>query len=518
MKFSKKPILLFIAAALTGFILLANCAGGPQPVQREAGKVYELVLLHTNDHHGAIDPTGTQGGLAERATFISQVRAENANVLLLDAGDMNTGQALSNMFSAEPDILAYNYMGYDATTFGNHEFDKDRATLLQQMAWANFPFLTANIMDGNKLLGGNQYKVFNYEGIRVGVFGVTIAQTPILTNPLNLRGLTFTNEIEAARNVVNILRSREKVDIVIALTHMGEIKINDDHITSHELAQAVTGIDIILDGHSHTLSTEVARFGETSLVQAGNWGKWVGQARLSVIDGKLTGFDWESVEISGFAPDAAVAAILAPFRERADAILQEVIGQAAGDFPHGRQRYEETAIGNMITDGIAWWARNVQNLEVDFAFSNGGGIRAPLSAGQLTRGDIITVLPFDNYVNVASLTGAELQELFNFIATIAQGAGAFPQFSADVRYTRNITEGTVTDITIGGAPIDPARVYRFATNDFVLAGGDGYPLTSAGNRLDTSMRVADVVIDFIIQSGGTVTPALDGRVVVTGGN
>jgi len=517
-----KQLAPFMAVLLT-IILIIGCASGAKPASREAGKTYELVLLHTNDHHGAILPNDGRGGLAERTTFVRQVRAANKNVLLVDAGDVNTGTALSNMFAAEPDFEAYNIMGYDAMTFGNHEFDGTLAKLNKQINDAAFPFVSSNIKTSDgKFLGGNQYLIKDYDGFRVGIFGITTLRTLSIASPD--KSLTFVPEIEAARAVVNILKKREKADIVIALTHIGNVQEASDHVTSPELALAVPGIDIIVDGHSHTKFNVPLKMGSW-IVSANEWGKFVGQGKLSVRDGSLIGFEWNLVEINNkdnkaFAANAAVNAMFAPFIVKADASLKEVVGQASDTFIFGNRltRYQETAIGNMICDANVWYFRNLYNQNIDFAFHNGGNIRAELPKGPLTREQILTVLPFENYLYIVSLKGSELNELFDFIATIPQGNGGFPQFSKDVRYTLDVPNKRISNLTIGGAPIDPNKTYRFCTNDYLLEGGDGYTvLKKAQNPFNASLLLSYVVIEYIAAQSGIITPATDGRMNVIGG-
>jgi 5'-nucleotidase/UDP-sugar diphosphatase len=517
-----------LGAAFLGLALMAGCAGGPkpkEPVRREPGKTYELVLLHTNDHHGAVEPINGRGGLAERAGFIKAVRGENPQVLLVDAGDVNTGPALSNMFSAEPDFLAYKAMGYDAGVFGNHAFDGSREKLERQIALGAYPFVCSTIKtaDGG-WLGGNRYLVKDYEGFRVGLIGITTLRTLSIASPD--KSLGFLPEIEAAQAAVRVLREEEKADIVIALTHIGDVKEAPDHVTSPELAAAVPGIDIIVDGHSHSFFEAPRREGNTWIVSANEWGKYVGQGKLSVVDGKLAAFDWKPVAIGspdGKAPyqaEPGVAALLEPYIEKARASLKEVVGEAAETFVFGNRltRYQETAIGNMITDSNVWYFKNVFNQDIDFAFHNGGNIRAELPQGPLTREQILTVLPFENYLYIVSLKGSELQGLFDFIATVPQGSGAFPQFSREVRYTLDVPGKAIRDLTVGGAPIDPGKTYRFCTNDYLLGGGDGYTaLTRAENPFNTSLLLSYVVIEYIASRDGIISPQTDGRMTVVGG-
>ncbi|MCL2320262.1 MAG: 5'-nucleotidase C-terminal domain-containing protein [Treponema sp.] len=528
MKIKKLPLVL-VTAALAVSVLLAGCASGLQPIKREAGKTYQLVLLHTNDHHGAVLPSADkQGGLAERATFIQSVKKDNPNVLLVDAGDINTGTALSNMFNAEVDFKAYNIMGYDAATFGNHEFDGNMAKLTTQLGLATFPFVSSNIMTSDgKFLGGHQYLVKNYEGFRVGIIGITTLRTKEIATPD--KSLIFLPEIEAAKAAVALLKNVEKVDIVIALAHMGSVKEAPNHVISSELAAAVTGIDIIVDGHSHTYMKAPQKVGNTYIVSANEWGKYVGDGKLSIVDGKLTGFDWTAVEINNkdkqtYAADPVIAALIAPYKTKADASLKEVIGQAADDFIFGNRltRYQETALGNMINDANVWYFKTVYNQNIDFAFHNGGNFRAPINKGPITTEAVLTVLPFANYLYVISMKGSDLQQLFNFIGTIAQGAGGFPQFSKEVRFTIDKTpgqdKGTVSNITIGGQPIDPNKTYRFCTNDYILNGGDGYTVVKdkAQSPFNTSLLLSFVVSEYI-KNQKTITPAMDGRLNVIGG-
>jgi 5'-nucleotidase/UDP-sugar diphosphatase len=485
-----------------------------------AGPTQELVLLHTNDHHGVVLPNNGRGGLAQLAAYVKAVKATNPQVLLVDAGDINTGTALSNMFAAEPDILAYNLMGYDAGIFGNHEFDGNQEKLLKQIEQAQFPLLSSNIKtaDGN-YLGDGPCLVKKYDGFTVGLFGITTLRTQIIASPD--KSLVFINEIKAAKEMVDLLRNQEKVDIVIAITHMGDVKEAPDHITSPELAEAVPGIDIIVDGHSHSFFEAPKKAGNTYIVSANEWGKYVGQGKLTIRNGMLVNFTWAPVEI---APDQEVSAMLEPYIKKADESLKEVVGQAAAPFVFGNRltRYQETALGNLITDANVWYFKTMYNQEIDFAFHNGGNIRTELPQGPITQEQILTVLPFENYLYIVSLKGSDLIELFNFIGTIPQGAGGFPQFSQEVRFTIDKTagqdKGVINGLTIGGAPVDPGRTYRFCTNDYIFGGGDGYEVMNrAENPFNTSLLLSYVVVEYIRAQNGPVSPATDGRLTVVGG-
>jgi 5'-nucleotidase/UDP-sugar diphosphatase len=422
------------------------------------------------------------------------------------------------MFAAEPDIAGYNIMGYDAAIFGNHEFDGTQAKLDKQIGQAKYPFVNSNIKTADgKFLGGNQYLVKKYNGFTVGLFGITTLRTKIIASPD--KSLTFINEIDAARDAVNILRNKEKVDIVIGITHIGDVKEAPDHITSPELAAAVPGIDIIVDGHSHTYMEKPIQAGSTWIVSANEWGKYVGHAVLTVQNGKIASFRWKPIAIE---PDPEVVKMLEPYIKKANESLKEVVGEAADNFIFGNRltRYQETAIGNLITDANVWYFKTVYNQQIDFAFHNGGNIRAELPKGPITQERILTILPFENYLYIVSLKGSEIIELFDFIGTIQQGAGGFPQFSSEVRYTIDKTQGmgVIRNLTIGGVPVDPNKTYRFCTNDYILGGGDGYEvMKKAQNPFNTSLLLSYVVVEYIKSLGKPVSPATDGRLTVIGG-
>jgi 5'-nucleotidase/UDP-sugar diphosphatase len=298
---------------------------------------------------------------------------------------------------------------------------------------------------------------------------------------------------------------------------MGNVKEAPDHVTTTELAEVVEGIDIIIDGHSHTYMDVPVKVNDTWIVSANEWGKYVGHGKLTVSGGKLTDFFWRPIAIG---PDREVAAMIEPYVKKAGESLKEVIGTAAGDFEFGNRlpRYQETAIGNLITDANYWYFTEVQKQNLDFAFHNGGNIRDGLNKGNITREQILTILPFENYLYIVSLKGSEIIELFKFIANIPQGAGGFPQFSKEVRYTIDKQSGSVTELSIGGAPVDPDKTYRFCTNDFLLGGGDGYAiLEKSTDRYNTSQLLSNIVIEYIKSRGDPVSPLTDGRLTILNG-
>lgn len=521
----KKSTVFFLFALAFSLIFLSCKTSGSNalPVTRAAGKEYSLSIFHVNDTHGALLPNEkNQGGFAYASRYIKDEKAKVENALVLHAGDVNTGSALSNMFAAEPDIKAFNEMGLDYACFGNHEFDGSLEKLKKQMALSKFQWLSANIKNGRNYLS-KPYAIKNYNGFRVAVIGLTTNRSKIIASP-DTR-LNFSNELEAAKATVQKVREQEKADIVIILSHLGDILEAEGQVTSVKIAEEVPGIDLIVDGHAHTFMEAPKIVNGVPIISANEHAKYVGHGVMKIVDGKVKSFTWKAVPIVSdtMEADSAIEAMLKPYIEKADASLHEVVMKTTADFEFGKKltRYREMPLGNFVCDGIAAYVRST-GIAIDGAFTNGGGIRAALPKGNVTRNDILTVLPFENYVYVISLNGEKVQKLFEFIASIKQGAGAFAQVSKEIRYTITYDaegNGTLSDLTIGGKAVDPKKTYKFATNDYVAKGGDGYEvLKSSSDTYNTSMLLSSAVIEYAQKLGkGAITPIIDGRIKTING-
>jgi len=525
-----KRIRIILAASLLlvalPFALIAN-GGGEVPLKGSG----EIIVLHTNDFHGHPIkffhyPSPDVGGLPAIATLVEDIRDEHPNVLLLDAGDLNTGRPESNFFDTTPDIIGYNYIGYDALTLGNHEFDKPLAILEKQQRLANFPFISANISyaDGTPVV--EPYIIKTFDDIRVGIFGLTTAETPTVTSPNITGSLLFEDEVEAAKRIVAELEP--KVDIIIAVGHLG--LYDDNTLGSRRVVSMVDGIDLFIDGHSHTNLSEAVWVNETPIVQAWQWGLHVGKATITVDNGKLSAFDWEALPVNlkevsedadgnniytyigeEYTEDPYLLAALIPYKNQVEVELGEIIGNATAFFNQSEVRITETALGNLVSDAMLW---ETERLEVDFAIQNGGGIRADLPEGSIKKKLIYEILPFDNTVITVEMTGVEVQEMFDFFPTIPRGKGGFPQVSKGVEFTVDFTSGETRDISINGEPIDPGRTYKVATNSFLATGGDKYVMMTNGYQYDTSRFQRDTLIDYIQHLGGSITPKVEGRITV----
>jgi 5'-nucleotidase/UDP-sugar diphosphatase len=526
MKFKQTPLFFLIAASLGG------CAVGPL-AGPQADKTYQITVLHTNDHHGRFwKNSDGEYGMAARKTVIDGIRADVAAKggysLLLDGGDVNTGVPESDLQDAVPDFKGMNLMGYDAMAVGNHEFDKPLSVLKMQRELAQFPMLSANIYEGGERKFA-PYKIFNLGGVRVGVMGLTTEDTYKMVHPDNVKHIEFRSVIDEAAKVVPELRA--KADVVIAATHMGHYE-DGKHGTQApgdvEMARAVKGIDLVVGGHTQNPACMKAeneldrayvpgtacqpdRQNGTWIVQAHEWGKYVGRADFEYRNGEFklvkyvlipvnlkktvkTADGKSSKENYGalFAENKDMLALLTPHQEFGQQKLGVQIGATDTRLEGDRSavRAKPASMGVLI--GMAM----MDKTKADFAVLNSGGVRDSIAAGPITYKDVLKVQPFSNTVATLNLNGNEVMAYLNAAAKMSVGSGAFPQF-AGLRLV--ITGDKVSSASIQGAAIDPAKTYRMAINNFQAAGGDGYPkMTDHPSYVNSGFVDADVLRAYIV--------------------
>lgn len=508
-------------------VLLFSCVS-----MGDESREHRLVVLHTNDTHGHpvsfFDyPMPGVGGLPVRSTFVKSEREKSENLLVLDAGDLNTGRPESNFYKAEPDLIGMNHIGYDAMVLGNHEFDNSLDVLKEQMELADFPLLSANIRrkDGSELC--KPYIIKKFKGFKVAILGLTTEETLSIGNPEIIKDLVIEDEVVVARRLVPELR--KKADLVIALVHLGIY--DDNHRGSKRLAYNVDGIDLIIDGHSHTNLEEPLKVRNSYIVQAWHWGLTVGRAEITIKNRKIVGFGWKQIPMNlknvkrladgskeitikgkEIGEDKELVEKLKSYVDGVKVMLAEKIGEAKEPFLNDNVRKRETALGSMVADSMLWYAAHQ---EPDFAIQNGGGIRAALPSGEISKQTVYEILPFDNSVVVLSLKGEQVEELFNYIAAIPRGKGAFPQVSKGISFKLDRDTGRCENVLINGRPIDKERVYKIVTNSYLAAGGDGYKIfRKALDKNDTSRFQRDVFIDYIKELKRALVPETYHRIKV----
>ncbi|EKR8079593.1 5'-nucleotidase C-terminal domain-containing protein [Campylobacter fetus] len=466
----------------------------------------ELLILHTNDHHGALLPYETKdgtliGGVALQANLVKQMRNEYKNALLLDAGDVNTGSSLSNIFDAKPDILAFNALKYDAATLGNHEFDGTYEKLKMQMELSNFPWLSANVKFENNYIA-KPYIIKDFNGFKVAIMGLTTSTTKYITIPAKFDGangekIEFLPEIHAAKETLDEIKNTNP-DFVIALVHIGDIKGDPVHITSVDLANNTHGIDLIIDGHSHSVFQKPLVINGVPIVSAGSNNRYVGKAVLNLKDKKIK---WNLVELTSkdFDLDDEMNGILEPFIRIHDEALNSKIITLKEPllFENNEIRFKQLPIGRHVTDSMINLLFKF-GIKADFGIINSGAIRSGINAGDVSKKDILISMPFPNTISAVSLKGDEVMELFNYIINIKPGFGGFAQISKDVSFTIDSSNKTILNLKIKNEPINPSKLYTIAVTDFLANGGDGYAILKKGiNKFDSSVTLNEAFIEYL---------------------
>jgi 5'-nucleotidase/UDP-sugar diphosphatase len=480
---TKRTTHLFLIL-LTLLYSFLSCAYTPD-------KVYKLTILHTNDHHGRFWANDKgELGLAARATLIQKLREEIKNdgghVLLIDAGDVNTGIPQSDLLQAEPDFRGMNLLGYDVMAIGNHEFDNTLEVIKKQQEWAGFPFISANIYhkDSNQRVFPSHFEK-RFEDLDITIMGLTTEDTPLKSKRGNRELVTFTKTVDEAKKLVPELRA--KTDVLIALTHMGhypDARHGADAPGDVTLAREVNGIDLIVGGHTQKALHQADIQNGTIIVQAEEWGKFLGRVDLEFLNGKVTLKKYELIPVNYQQPtptleqDAQMLALLKPFKDIGDATLLIDVGFSEVDFDGERKsvRNRETNLGNLLTQVYR------EKLKADIGITNGGGIRASMPAGKLTYVSVLTVLPFGNEVGLATIKGSELKDYLSYLITQfgpENGAetGSFPHMSG-VEALINRTDNTVSEIKINGKAVCLSSNYTIAISNFLAGGGDKYPKLS----------------------------------------
>lgn len=515
---------------LLALATLAACSTPPSVPEKD--KTYRITILHTNDHHGRFWKNNDgEYGMSARKTVIDSIRRDVASgggySLLLDGGDVNTGVPESDLQDAVPDFKGMNLLGYQAMAVGNHEFDKPRSVLTMQRALAQFPMLSANIYENGKRMF-TPYKIFVLGGVRVGVMGLTTEDTHKMVHPDHVKNLEFRSVIAEAAQVIPEIR--RQADVVIAVTHMGHYE-NGAHGTQAEgdveMARATRGIDLIVGGHTQNPACMKAenvldrayvpgaecqpdRQHGTWIVQAHEWGKYVGRADFDYRNGEFRLVKYalipvnlkKSVEsadgkttLQTYTPEIVenkdMLALLSPYQSTGQARLGMEIGSTDGRLEGDRAvtRVKQTAMGVLVGRAL------MEKTNADFAVTNAGGIRDSISQGKITYKDVLKVHPFGNTIATIDLSGAEVLAYLDAVVKMSPGSGAFPQFAG---IQMLVESGKVSSASLQGTPLQAQKTYRLAVNNFQAVGGDGYPkLTGHPSYQNTGFVDADVLKAFI---------------------
>ncbi|HGM5964964.1 TPA: bifunctional UDP-sugar hydrolase/5'-nucleotidase UshA [Serratia marcescens] len=530
MRFSLKTTACALAVSLT---LLSGAASA-----WEKDKTYAITILHTNDHHGHFwQNDHGEYGLGAQKTLVDGIRqevaAQGGSLLLLSGGDINTGVPESDLQDAEPDFRGMNLVGYDAMAIGNHEFDNPLSVLRQQEKWATFPLLSANIYQkstGQRLF--KPYALFDKQGIKIAVIGLTTDDTAKIGNPEYFTDMEFRVPAQEAKQVVEQLRKDEKPDVIIAATHMGHYD-NGEHGSNApgdvEMARSLPAgyLDMIVGGHSqdpvcmagdnrkqvdYVPGTPCSpdRQNGTWIVQAHEWGKYVGRADFEFRNGELKLVHYQLIPVNlkkkvekadgtservyytqQIAEDPTMMKLLTPFQEKGKEQLSVKIGSVNGKLEGDRSkvRFVQTNLARVML------AAQRERADADFAVMSGGGVRDSIESGDITYKNVLKVKPFGNTLVHVDMKGREVEQYLAVVANMKPDSGAYAQF-ANVSL---VADGKgVSEVKINGQPLQADKTYRMATLNFNALGGDGYPkLDGLPSYVNTGFIDAEVLKQYI---------------------
>lgn len=499
---------------------------------------YKLTILHTNDFHARFEPISrfdsgcsaednTEGkcfgGSARLVTAINAERAKGGNILLVDGGDQFQGTLFYTYYKGKLAAEMMNKMGYDAMTVGNHEFDDGPEVLRGFMDAVNFPVVMSNADVSNEPLLADVLQksvVIEKGGQKIGIIGLTPEDTHELASPG--KNITFSDPSLAVQSEVDRMISLD-VNKIVVLSHSG---FGVDQV----VAANTKGVDVIVGGHSNTLLSNTneraegpypVMVGETAIVSAYAYGKYLGALNLVFDDaGKIVSAIGEPLIMDGAvveddATKARISEAAAPLEE----IRQKVVASAASAIEGNSKvcRIEECPMGNLVADAML---ARVADQGVSIAIANSGGIRASIDAGEVTMGEVLTVLPFQNTLSTFEVSGQTvIDALENGVSQVEDVKGRFPQI-AGLKFTWDPAvapnEGRIAEVLVmkDGAwvPIDPAAAYLLVSNNYVRGGGDGYKMfQTAAKAYDFGPDLADVLAEYLAERP-QYQPFTDGRI------
>lgn len=521
-----------IARSLLAAAVSALCA-------QQAYADSTVTILHTNDFHSKVEPISKYdspcsvednaagecfGGYARLVTAIEEARARNPDALLFDGGDQFQGSLFYTYYKGKVAAEIMNKLAYDGMTVGNHEFDDGPVVLRQFIDSVNFPVLMSNADVSKEPALANKIMrsvVIEKAGERYGIVGLTPQDTSELASPGP--NVSFSDPVEAVQNEVNEL-TEQGIDRIIVLSHSG-------YGVDQRVAAETTGVDVIVGGHSNTFLSNnddsasgpyPTMIGNTAIVQAYAYGKYVGELNVTFNDaGEVINATGEPVQVNAdIAEDEAIVARVAELAVPLDKIRNEVVAETAAVIEGNREvcRVQECAMGNLVADALL---DRVSDQGISIAIMNSGGLRASIDAGEVTMGEVLTVLPFQNTLSTFEVSGADVvAALENGVSQVEEVKGRFPQV-AGLKFTWDSSvppnEGRIIDVLVmkddGWTPIDPEARYGVVSNNYVRGGGDGYDMfaDNASNVYDFGPNVENVVAGFLA-ANAPYEPVVDGRI------
>ncbi|EJU24752.1 5'-nucleotidase, C-terminal domain protein [Peptoanaerobacter stomatis] len=493
-------------------LLLALGLSAYKPVFADDSKT--ITIIHTNDVHGRAE--GDQKeliGYAKLKTFYDAQKAKNPDTLLVDAGDTLHGTTFANISEGKNMLNLMNEIGFAVGIPGNHDFNYGYERLIALEKDAKFDYLCANVVrkDGTKDFKANVIK--DIDGVKIGFFGIATPETLYKSSPKNTANVDFLDYIQTSKKQVEELK-KQGAQIIVAVTHLGIDESSSER--SDILAKEVDGIDLIIDGHSHTRLPEGLKIKNTLIVQTGEYLKNIGVVNLEIKDGKIQSAKANLVsfeQAKDIKPDEKIAKEIQAAIAANKPMLDKVIGYNETELVGVREkvRASETNLGDLVTDAMK------KSISSDVAITNGGGIRASIKKGDIKMGDILTSFPFTNFVVGLEVKGDVIASaLEHGVDKAPEPAGKFPQVSG-LTFIYDISQPSgkrVSDIKVNGENLDTKKSYKLATNDFMAIGGDDYTMFKGAKKIAENALLSDVLVDYIKENGGKINYKENGNRIV----
>ncbi len=523
--------------------LLGSLLFGEEPVSLQ-----RLTVFFTNDVHGGITETKAEflnpefppvlGRGASAARIIKKVRQQGEQagfpVLVLDAGDIFQGTLVGTLSKGKAVVEFMNKIGYDACVPGNHDFDLGKENLIELIRSSNFPWVSANIYDkstGKIWQWVKPWIILHRNGLKIGITGATTIGTKHMSFPKNIEGLDFRPEIPALQKAVDTLRA-QGVDIVIAIVHLGlpydpregyeKLKqetlqqvLQKPYVNAMEVAHFVHGIDLLLGGHLHRGYQKPWEDPLTHTICVQNYGHMGNLGWINLYIEKTTRTIWRYdypsdagtlllLQEDEFWPDSAIAAFIKSQQQQYEKEFQTIIGIAEGKFT--RSGTGEAPLNNLVTDAMR------SQVNADFAFTNYGGIREDINRGPITRGDVFRVLPFGNQIVTFNATGRFIKQIVE--QKLRGGGRGLAISGGKVIFNKTLPNGQrVVYMEIAGKPLEPNKIYRVATTDYLMEGNSGLTLLKSVPQDEiayTGFLLRDALIEYI-REHSPLKPGIDGR-------
>lgn len=472
-------------------------------------------ILHTNDVHGTISPVTDRvvmgqptelGGSAYIASLADDARAEDpGRTLLLDAGDAVHGQVSTDLDEGKSMVEVMNEVGYDAATLGNHDFQWGVPSLLERLAKAEYPVVVGNLVgeDGAPLPGTEPRRMFDLDGVKVGMTGLVTTETVEKARPERIQGVKFMDEASALRTQVEALRA-EGADVILVMSHMG---LDEDK----KLAAEFPGAGIVfVGGHSHDRVAEPVEVAGNYIVQAGSQGKELGEITLDVSDRKIRSVEHRLIPVDPreIEPDPEVAALVARYEDRADREMGRQLNILPERFT--RSNHVDSPLGRLATDAMRAAAG------ADLALLNSGALRTDLEAGPLDQKGLYGVMPFNGELMVGRLKGSQILEGLEYSVSQRSTSPAdetrFSQISGGrFAYDASQPPGQrILGIEIGGQPLDPDATYTVALDDYMAQGKAGYTMFKDGGWQPTGKDMVSAMAEWAPKAdvSGDVAPRI----------